>query len=223
MKQDTLILVLGKGNNSDGSISEETKSSVEKAVGLFKEGKAGTMLMSGGWSFMLEKKPADTEANGMKKYAVSLGVPSDSILKEERSLDTTGNALYSIDIIAGLPEIKRIILVTVDYHMPRARYMFEKAFGGSYEMEFVESRSGLSSEKLEKKRESEARMIELMNLIYGSVAHEDFKKIVLRTHPLYGKDPSTIPELVWKSFDSAGITREYLISKYMAPKEKVTK
>lgn len=222
MKQDTLILVVGKDSDAEGYIGNQTKISVRKAVELFKAGKAGTILMSGGWSFHLKEKPANTEADGMKQYAVSLGVPPDVILKEEQSMDTTGNAFYSMDIVAGLPHIKNIILVTVDYHMPRVRFIFEEAFGGTYHMTYIEADSGYTEEQLRRKRESESKTLNLLHVLYDKVPHKDFRETMLRTHPLYGKDPSTIPEAVWKGYEDMGITREYLISRFMKPKTKVS-
>jgi len=56
-----------------------------------------------------------------------------TIIKEERSKNTVENALYCRDIINGLVASRgirkaNIHLVTSDYHMPRAKLLFENIF-----------------------------------------------------------------------------------------------
>ncbi len=217
----TIGIVLGKYNNLDGSLTEESKRSVEKGVGLFKSGRAGTLLMSGRWSFSLPSEPAKTEAQGMEEYAVSLGVPAGHILIEDKSLDTIGNAYYSVEIVDRLQGIKRIILVTTDYHMPRARYIFEKAFGDRYEMRFEEAESSLSPELKADEQARERKALELTQSFFEQAKSTgDFRTMVLRMHPLYATDPSTVPEQVWKAFKEIGIDKESFISKYIKRKEE---
>ena len=53
------------------------------------------------------------------------GVPNEKIWIEGRSTSTFENAAYSADILHQ-HGIKRILLVTEAYHMPRARMCFER-------------------------------------------------------------------------------------------------
>ncbi len=215
-KAETVGIVLGKYNNLDGTLTEESKRNVEKGVELFKSGTVDMLLMSGRWSFSLPSEPAKTEAQGMKEYAVSLGVPEGRVLQEEKSLDTIGNAYYSREMVDAIPGIRRIVLVTIDYHMPRARFLFEKAFGDKYILAFEEAASSLSPELRADEQVREKKTLELMQSFFEQTKGiGDFKTIVLKMHPLYATNPDTVPDFVWKAFKEIGISREDFISKYI--------
>ncbi len=94
MKYDAII-VLGGGVNYDGSVNDISKYKVDSAAELFNSHLAPRMIMSTKWSGFLPKKPKSTESESMKRYAMQLGVPESAILKEDESLDTIGNALYT--------------------------------------------------------------------------------------------------------------------------------
>jgi uncharacterized SAM-binding protein YcdF (DUF218 family) len=64
-----------------------------------------------------------TEAEAMKKFAISLGVAPDDIIIETKSTNTIDHTLYLKDILKG----DRFVLVTSALHMPRAMGLFEKA------------------------------------------------------------------------------------------------
>ena len=75
-----VVIVLGGGVHEDGSLPSRARARVRKGVALFRQGRARRLLMSGSHSGHLEKTPRVTEAQAMKDYAMSLGVPSRSIL-----------------------------------------------------------------------------------------------------------------------------------------------
>jgi uncharacterized SAM-binding protein YcdF (DUF218 family) len=224
MEGKTVVIVLGKeGNNTGIALTEDTRRSVEKAVELFRTHKADILLMSGAYSFSLPERPRKLESEKMMEYAISRGVPDNAILKEEQSLDTTGNAYYTRGMIDDMQSIKQVIVVTVDYHMNRARYLFEKAFGDAYGITFVEAPSGLTGEALKTKQDGEKKTLDLMRVVFEAITngdYRDFRSTVERTHPLYGKDPGTVPEIVWKGFESAGWKREVLIERFMKPRSR---
>ncbi|MDE1869016.1 MAG: YdcF family protein [Candidatus Micrarchaeota archaeon] len=219
-----LIVVLGKVILPDGTLSEESKRNVEKAAELFKAGAADRIAMSGRWPFSVKAEPPRTEAEAMKEYAISLGVPKGAILVEDRSLDTTGNAYYLGKMIVDDTSIKKLIVVTVDYHMPRAEYIFKAAFSERFKLKFAKSDSGITGELLKQKQKSEAKTTDLMRKLYTKAdcnGFEGFCRTVERTHPLYATDYSTVPQIVWDAFSSAGFSKEYLIGKYGKGRSKV--
>ncbi|WP_367617921.1 YdcF family protein [Shouchella clausii] len=96
---------------------------VPKAVDLYKQGRARKLLFSGGVSWDETKTP---EAVLMKAKALSLGIAAKDILVEDRSLHTKENVLASLlvlDRAIDLHRIKRLLLVTASYHMPRVYLM----------------------------------------------------------------------------------------------------
>lgn len=90
-----------------------------KAVELYKQGRAGKILFSGGVRWQGSQF---TEAQVLKREAISLGVPERDILTEEMSLHTLENVLASLLVLDRefhLHTIKRLIVVTTSYHMKR--------------------------------------------------------------------------------------------------------
>ena len=133
------IIVLGRGIKKDGTLPPDPCSRVKKAAELYEQGAAGYIIMSGGYSFHLDEPPAMSEAEAMKKYAVSLGVPSDSIIEESQSSHTIANAYFVKKYICEPRKWTKLILIASDEHMPRAAYIFRKMFGADYEIDHVVS------------------------------------------------------------------------------------
>ncbi len=96
------------------------------AAELYRQGAAPAVLVSGGRiAFLRGGDDVDTEAADMAALLIRLGVPAEAIWQEARSQNTYENGLFSGEILAERG-LKRIILVTSAYHMPRAAAIFEK-------------------------------------------------------------------------------------------------
>ena len=93
------------------------------AVALYRQGKAGHILLSGGRIDWLSS--GDAPAEDMAQMLLFLGVPKDAIWLESDSLNTYENALNTRKILET-KDIDRIILVTSAAHMPRSVGLFEK-------------------------------------------------------------------------------------------------
>jgi uncharacterized SAM-binding protein YcdF (DUF218 family) len=90
-----------------------------KAVELYKEGRAGKILFSGGVKWKGSEFP---EAITLKNEAMALGVPEKDLLIEDISLHTLENVLASLlvlDRAFHLYRIERLLVVTTTYHMRR--------------------------------------------------------------------------------------------------------
>jgi uncharacterized SAM-binding protein YcdF (DUF218 family) len=94
------------------------------AASLYKEGKAGHILLSGGDISWLNEGTT-TPAEDMSTILNAIGITEDALWLETRSQNTYENALYSKDILAE-NDIERILLVTSAMHMPRSVALFEK-------------------------------------------------------------------------------------------------
>lgn len=80
------------------------------------------ILLSGGQVF----SDTGSEAEIARRVLLSLGVPSEMIYVEGRSLTTGQNARYSAEILRS-ERFTHPILVTSAFHLPRAVLNFEKA------------------------------------------------------------------------------------------------
>ena len=120
-------IVLG-GGISNGSLTANAKTRIQKALQLLRENKIQMLILSG-------KKSSSkrTEARLYYEYLVKNDVCKKSLLiLEEKSEDTLGNAVCSKEIIVKKKLPKNIVVITSDYHLDRAIMLFKKIFGKGY-------------------------------------------------------------------------------------------
>ena len=108
------IMVLGCGVRQDGSPSGMLKDRLEEGIGLYKGGVSDRLLMSGDHG----RKDYD-EVNLMKQYAVEAGIPSENIFMDHAGFSTYESMYRARDIF----QVKKIVIVTQNYHMYRALFI----------------------------------------------------------------------------------------------------
>ena len=108
------IMVLGCGVRKDGTPSMMLRDRLEEGIGLFHAGVSDRMLMSGDHG----REDYD-EVNLMKSYAVEAGVPSEAVFMDHAGFSTYESMYRARDIF----QVRRIVIVTQNYHMYRALYI----------------------------------------------------------------------------------------------------
>ena len=117
-----VIIVLGAAQNKDGSPGPAMERRVRHGVKLLQEGNGKCLLVSGGCTQL-----ATPECETMAELAIELGATKAQLLLENKSKRTLENAACCLEIIA-VKGFKKLLLVTDDFHMPRALATFQ-AFG----------------------------------------------------------------------------------------------
>lgn len=126
LRQGSSIVILSGGVKDiswAGLSPAPSGSSLQRliyGIGLYRRVAGSELLISGGSGD--PEKPDLSEADAMRDVALSMGIPSDDILIENRSRNTLENVRALKDLLAN----KDIILVTSASHMYRAASMFEK-------------------------------------------------------------------------------------------------
>lgn len=69
------------------------------------------------------------ESTAMASYLLGKGIPGDAILKDTSSMDTIGNAYFSLTTHAVPKNWKNVLIVTSKFHMARTRAAFEWVWG----------------------------------------------------------------------------------------------
>lgn len=106
------IVVLAGGVGESGKAGQGYEERVQYAVELYERGFAKNLIFSSGYKYIFE------EPSLMKMLAVSLGVPSEAIILEDKAINTYEN----ITRVKGILKEKNwrsILLVSSPYHMRR--------------------------------------------------------------------------------------------------------
>lgn len=106
-----VAIVFGAGLLRDGSAGPVLSDRMQTAVSLYQAGKVAKLLVSGD-----NREVTYNEPEAMRQYALERGVPNEDIVLDyagRRTYDTCYRAKH----IFGVNEA---ILITQDFHMPRA-------------------------------------------------------------------------------------------------------
>jgi uncharacterized SAM-binding protein YcdF (DUF218 family) len=114
-----VIVVLGHGVGESGQAGEGSFERVKRAVDLYRQGYAPRIVFSSA------SRLTFPEAAVMKALAVSLGVPSDAVLLEERASSTYEYVRFTGEILER-HGWRSVLLVTSRYHMRRASLTFQR-------------------------------------------------------------------------------------------------
>lgn len=98
---------------------------IEKATMLYHQGIAPFILPSGGATPHVKT----TEWEFLRNKGISLGVPSEAILKEDKATNTFENARFSLEVLEqqGIHP-KKVVLVCKNYHARRALLTYQFVF-----------------------------------------------------------------------------------------------
>lgn len=204
MKYDT-ILVLGCGTNPDGTLPLGGRLRVEKAVEIYQKNPKISVIMSGGKSINEEFASHIDESESMKEYAISLGIPATNILTENHSAETVGNAYFcKINIL--LPHnFRHILVITANYHIARAEWIFQKVLGPDFTVEVIGIDMGLSEASMDRKEIYNRKALGYTKSKIGHIADGDHTAIgqfMFSAHPGYATNPPESLEEVRKKIEA---------------------
>jgi len=99
--------------------SPALRERLQIAVELYNEGKVDYLVLSGGTGGLLS---TISEAEGMRNFLIDKGIPKDKLLLENQSVNTFQNILFSHQLMQK-HQLNSSIIITHDYHLPRAMEM----------------------------------------------------------------------------------------------------
>jgi uncharacterized SAM-binding protein YcdF (DUF218 family) len=190
------IIVLAGGINNDGSLPDLPRRRVDGGIAHFNNKESSVLIMTGKYGFWLDwtkEIPLRSEAQAMKEYAVSQGVPQQNIFLDERSKDTLGNAYFTKVDILEPHNWKKVIVITSDFHYERTKFIFDLVLGPDYEIEYDLVETGLSPEKVEALHAQEVKTVSILKEITGKDIipgdTEAVKNVLFTKHPGYADNP----------------------------------
>jgi len=109
------IIVLGAQVKPDGELSVQLQWRMEAALKAYRQ-KPVPIVVCGAQG----KDEPTTEAAAMKGFLTENGVPEEDILTDPDSFNTRQNLLNAGKLLADRPEVRKVLIVTSDYHVPRS-------------------------------------------------------------------------------------------------------
>ena len=115
------FVVLGFKLNSDGTVAQELEGRLNRTLELALNYPKAYIMCCGG-----NTNETRSEGAAMKEWLSARGVDPRRILIEERSDNTSGNALYSYRVIKTIPSIRHLVIITSFYHVLSAVETFQE-------------------------------------------------------------------------------------------------
>ncbi|AWH75008.1 hypothetical protein DCS32_12800 [Dokdonia sp. Dokd-P16] len=111
------VIVLGASVRANGNLSTMLEDRVASALKLYNEGRVTRFLLSGD-----NGTASYNEPKAMKAYLMDKGVPEDDIFLDYAGFDTY-DSMYRASSVFN---VKEAIVVTQEFHLPRALYIANK-------------------------------------------------------------------------------------------------
>jgi len=152
------IVVLGGSYIDENTLPEWVEKRLDAAILRDPYCKHFLLLSRGSphkKAILNEKGQLISECQIMAKYMIERKIDPKKILLENWSLDTIGNAYTALTMHCVPRNLRNLLIITSDFHMPRSKSIFEKVFSlfpiNIFDLEFLETESTLCVSKKEKK------------------------------------------------------------------------
>lgn len=158
------ILIPGGGVRPGGVLPSWVRARFDRAIELHR----GEYLIALSASTTHRPPPLDDrgfpilEASAGAQYLIAAGADPAKILTESQSYDTIGNAFFSRVIHADPLRLRRLLVITSDFHLERTRAAFQWVYGlepspVTYELEFEGVADAEMSDELRRQRVNKER------------------------------------------------------------------
>lgn len=119
------VVVLGFQLRPDGSMAEELAGRCETALRCLERYPDAILALTGGGTAFQNRSV--TEAGAMAVWFAERGVKPEQMLIEGASLTTADNAVLTAALLREkAPQVRELLLVSSDYHLPLGCLLFEE-------------------------------------------------------------------------------------------------
>ena len=121
-----LIVILGSPNSEQGELYSVATSRCRLGLQEYKRRGGWEILLTGGYGahFNTTNQP---HAEYLKRFLVGHGIPEKEFVEFAESANTLEDASLSRPIVQRYG-VNQIVVITSDYHLDRAQYIFEREF-----------------------------------------------------------------------------------------------
>jgi len=117
------IVILGFALNADGTMKDELIGRLQTGLAIAEAYPESYVVVTGGGT--AANNPNVTEGGLMGDWLLEQGLSEDRLIVENKAPNTVGNAENTYKILSEeYPEVKSLVMVTSDYHVPRGCILF---------------------------------------------------------------------------------------------------
>ena len=160
------LIVLGYQLFPNGTMQQELYERLEIVLKIAKKYVNSYIAVSGGPT--AEKNKNVTEGKLMYKWLIENGISKERIIIDEKSMNTVENAKNIYNILSiSYKQIKKLIIISSDYHIKRANFLFNIQILKSYYYEngpLLEIISNFASKISEKNESDNLFVLNIANL-----------------------------------------------------------
>lgn len=178
-------------------------------------GVAPRMIFAGRSALMGDDSPDLTEAHAMAAYARAAGAPAAAILIEDESRDTIGNAWFTRRRWLEPNGWRAIRVVTTDYHIPRAAWIFRKVLGHDYDVAFSAAPSDRFAASVASRARDESDIAAFLAGWLSGIDDGDaaaIEQLIMRDHPGYASSPTMTKDELRERLEA--ITRQRRLAEH---------
>jgi uncharacterized SAM-binding protein YcdF (DUF218 family) len=204
------IVVLGRGVRADGTLGLIARARVDRALELFSVGVAPRIIFAGRSALMGLDSPPVSEADAMAQYATARGLKQEARFLEDESRDTIGNAYFTWKRWLEPNDWRSIRVVTTDYHIPRAAWIFRKVLGPRYDVAFSAAPSDQFAASVAFRARDESDIAAFLAGWLGRIADGDtaaIERLITTDHPGYAANPTMSREQLKQRVDNIARAR----------------
>ena len=119
------IVVLGFQLEPDGSMAAELRGRCETALACLERYPNAVLAVTGGGTAFGNRSA--TEGGVMAAWFSEHGVAAEKLIKEDASLTTADNAVFTGRLLREkAPQVRQLLIVSSDYHLPLGCLLFEE-------------------------------------------------------------------------------------------------
>ena len=115
--QADAAIVLGAKVFSSGAVSQVLADRLDTGIELYQKSRVRKLLLTGDHG-----QVTYDEVNNMRLYALQRGVPEEDIFMDHAGFSTYDSMYRARDVF----KVKKAIIVTQEFHLPRAMYIARK-------------------------------------------------------------------------------------------------
>lgn len=163
-------------------LSEITRRRTDLGIELLRKGEVDRLIMSGDYGEMY----GISLAEAMKNYAIEQGIEENQVIKEDLSLETVGELIFTKLGILNPRGWKDLVIITGETHYPRVKEESQYLLRDFNIVYRIVENEGFSNEHAQKES------LEAFKRTFAGVDFQDdgqVLEVLLTKHPYYKHNP----------------------------------